>query len=268
MRFGIRQHQDEATAKVTVAIDRLDAVIFDMDGVVTDTAQTHARSWKRVFDDFLHARSERTGEIFLPFGDEDYLRYVDGKPRYDGAESFLSSRRITLERGASSDPPGHNTVCALGNLKDREFERAVKKEGVQPFESTVTLIRSLRSHGIRVALISSSRHAKTLLAAASITDLFDAIIDGRHAEALGLPGKPDPAIFLAAARQLAVEPSRAAVVEDALAGVEAGHRGGFCLVIGVDRSLQADALREHGADVVVSDLADLELRSAAFEESP
>jgi len=267
MRFGIRQHQDEATAKVAVAFDRLDAVIFDMDGVVTDTARTHACAWKRVLDDFLHARAERTGEVFWPFGDEDYLRYVDGKPRYDGAESFLSSRRITLERGASSDPPGHNTVCALGNLKDREFERTVKEEGVKPFESTVTLIRSLRSHGIRTALISSSRHARTLLAAAGITDLFDAIVDGGDAEALELPGKPEPAIFLAAARQLAADPSRAAVVEDALAGVEAGRRGGFCFVVGIDRSSQADALREQGANVVVRDLSDLELRPAASNGS-
>ena len=268
MKYGIRQTQDEATTKGTVAIERLDAVIFDMDGVVTDTARTHARCWKRVLDDFLHARSERTGGAFRPFGDEDYLRYVDGKPRYDGVESFLSSRGITLERGEPSDPPGHDTVCALGNLKDREFELAVMEEGVKPFESTVALIRSLRSRGTRTALISSSRHANMLLAAAGITDLFDAIIDGSDAEALGLPGKPEPAIFLAAARQLAVEPSRAAVVEDALAGVQAGHRGGFCLVIGVDRSSQADALREQGADVVVSDLADLELRIGASEGSP
>jgi trehalose 6-phosphate phosphatase len=263
MNFGARQRHDETTPKVGVPIGGLDAFIFDMDGVVTDTAGVHARCWKRVFDDFLRARSERTGEDLRLFEEEDYLRYVDGKPRYDGVESFLSSRMISLERGSSSDPPGYDTVCALGNLKDHEFERVVNEEGVKLFESTIAFIRTLRSHGIRTALISSSRHAKTMLAAAGITVIFDAIVDGADAEALGLPGKPEPAIFLAAARQLAVDPSRSVVVEDALAGVEAGHRGGFCLVIGVDRSSQAAALRQHGADVVVSDLSDLELRPEA-----
>jgi len=267
MSFRIQQRHDEVTTKVPVPTDRLDAVIFDMDGVVTDTARVHARCWKRVFDDYLRARSDRTGEALRLFDDQDYLRYVDGKPRYDGVESFLSSRRITLEHGASSDPPGHDTVCALGNLKDREFERVIKEEGVKPFESTLTFIRSLRSYGIRTAMISSSRHARTLLAAAGITDLFDAIVDGGDAEALELPGKPEPAIFLAAARQLAADPSRAAVVEDALAGVEAGRRGGFCFVVGIDRSSQADALREQGANVVVRDLSDLELRPAASNGS-
>src|SRR5664280_96561 len=188
-------------------------------------------------------------------------------PTHAAGNEFLTTFSTPVRSGAA-DPSGHDTVCALGNLKDREFEWAVKEEGVKPFESTVALIRSLRSRGTRTALISSSRHARMLLATAGITDLFDAIIDGSDAEALGLPGKPEPAIFLAAARQLAVEPSRAAVVEDALAGVQAGHRGGFCLVIGVDRSSQADALREQGADVVVSDLADLELRIGASEGSP
>ncbi|MGP0029266.1 MAG: HAD family hydrolase [Acidimicrobiales bacterium] len=256
------------TQKTPVSTDRFDAVIFDMDGVVTDTARVHASCWKLVFDDFLHHRSERSAEVFRPFDDGDYLRYVDGKPRYDGVESFLSSRQIALDRGLPSDPPGFDTVCALGNLKDREFERVVSRDGVTLFESTCRLIRTLRSRGIRTALISSSRHARTMLAATGITDLFDATVDGIDADALKLPGKPDPAIFLAAAGQLGVAASRAAVVEDALAGVEAGRRGGFSFVIGVDRTSHADALRAHGADVVVKDLSELELLPAEPEESP
>ncbi len=247
-----------SSQKTPVPLDRLDAVIFDMDGVVTDTAGVHARCWKQAFDGFLRLRSRSTGEELRLFEDEDYLRYVDGKPRYDGVESFLSSRGVTLEPGAPSDPPGYNTVCAIGNLKDREFERVVTEEGVTLFESTVSFIRSLRSRQTRTALISSSRHARAMLATGGITDIFDAIVDGVDAEALGLPGKPDPAIFLTAAQELDVVPSRAAVVEDALAGVEAGRRGAFGFVIGIDRASHAEALRSRGADVVVDDLSDVE----------
>lgn len=249
----------EPTGKTPLPIGRLDAVVFDMDGVVSDTAQTHERCWKHVFDDFLRARPVRAGEALRPFGEEDYLRYVDGKPRYDGVESFLSSRGIALPRGEPSDPPGSDTVCALGNLKDRYFEQVVTEEGVALFESTVTFLRSVRSHDIRTALISSSRHARVIVTIAHIADLFDTIVDGIDAEALGLPGKPDPAIFLAAARGLGVAPDRATVVEDALAGVEAGERGGFSVVIGIDRNGHADELSDHGATVVVSDLSELEL---------
>jgi alpha,alpha-trehalase len=257
-----------AINRVPLPLVDLDAFIFDMDGVVTDTAGVHARCWKRVFDDVLRARSNDTGEDLRLFDEEDYLRYVDGKPRYDGVESFLSSRGIILDRGLPSDQSGHDSVCALGNLKDHEFERVITDEGVTLFESTIDFIRSLRSHGIRTALISSSRHARAMLEAAGITSIFDAIVDGVVAEALGLPGKPEPAIFLAAAHQLAVDPSRSVVVEDALAGVEAGRRGGFRMVIGIDRSSQAAALRDHGADVVVRDLSDLELQPAPPGEAP
>ena len=261
MISGAKQFRDRTTTTMHIPIDRIDGVIFDMDGVVTDTARVHARCWKRVFDEYLRARSEATAETPHLFDEEDYLRYVDGKPRYDGVESFLSSRGITLEHGSSSDPPGYGTVCALGNLKDQEFERAVSEEGVTPFESTLTWLHSLRSCGIRTALISSSRHAKAILATAGIANLFDAIVDGVDADDLGLPGKPDPAIFLTAARHLGIVPSRAVVVEDALAGVAAGHRGGFGFVIGIDRRSHADALRQHGADIVVEDLSDVELQT-------
>ncbi len=262
MTSGDQHEGHVATPKFTLPTERLDAVIFDMDGVVTDTATVHDRCWKLVFDDFLRARAGHTGDALGLFDEEDYLRYVDGKPRYDGVASFLSSRRIDLDRGLPTDAPGYDTICAIGNLKDQLFEGVVAREGVTVFESTDSLIRALRSQGIRTALISSSRHAKAILAAAGITDLFDTIVDGVDAEALELPGKPDPAIFLAAARNLEVAPSRAAVVEDALAGVEAGRRGGFCFVVGVDRISHADALRQKGADVVVKDLSDLSLSAA------
>ncbi len=254
-----RGNRRETTRKVTLLLDRFDAVIFDMDGVVTDSAMVHEHCWKGVFDEFLHARAQIDGTDLRPFDQDDYLRYVDGKPRYDGVASFLASRRIALDRGAPSDPPGYDTVCALGNLKDRDFERYVAKRGVPVFESTVVLMRSLRSFGVKTALISSSRHARTLLAAAQITDLFDVIVDGIDAEALDLAGKPDPAIFLTAAGSLDVAPARAVVVEDAEAGVEAGRQGGFGFVIGIDRGAHADALRQHGASVVVADLRYVEV---------
>ncbi len=251
---------------VPFPIDRLDAVIFDMDGVVSDTARLHERCWKHVFDDYLRKRSDLTGQSFRPFEEEDYARYVDGKPRYDGVESFLASRGISLDPGTPSDPPGYDTVCALGNLKDHYFEQAVTEDGVDMFDSTISFIRALRSHGTTTALISSSRHARAILVAAHIDDLFDTIVDGKDAEPLHLPGKPDPAIFLAAAQRLQVTPARAAVVEDALAGVEAGHRGGFGFVIGIDRNSHADELLDHGASVVVEDMSELELPPDIVEE--
>jgi alpha,alpha-trehalase len=246
--------------------NRLDAVIFDMDGVVSDTARVHERCWKRVFDDYLRDRMALTGEALRLFDDEDYIRYVDGKPRYDGVESFLSSRSILLTRGTPSDPPGWDTVCALGNLKDRDFERAVAEDGVILFESTIAFLRTLREHGISTALISSSRHARVLVGAAHITDLFDTIVDGIDAEDLELPGKPNPAIFLAAARRLHVAPARAAVVEDALAGVEAGQRGGFAFVIGIGIGTHADELLDRGASVVVKDLSELQFHPNVAKE--
>lgn len=261
------QGRHKTNSTIPLSIEPFDAFIFDMDGVVSDTAQVHERCWKRVFDDFLRARPARTIEVLRPFSNDDYLQYVDGKPRYDGAESFLSSRGIELARGSPSDLPGHNTVCALGNLKDRDFERVVAEEGVTLFDSTVTFVRALRSRGVSTGLISSSRHARLILAASHIGDLFDIIIDGVDADAVGLPGKPDPAIFLTAAGQLHVAPARAVVVEDATAGVEAGCRGGFALVIGIARDSQANELLDHGASVVVKDLSELELQPVILELS-
>jgi beta-phosphoglucomutase family hydrolase len=243
-----------------VRLDRksVDAVVFDLDGVVTRTAIVHARAWKRLFDAFLEERSRRLGEPFVPFDIEaDYLRHVDGKPREDGVADFLASRGIDLSRGDPSDPPDRETVHGLGNRKDTYFQEALAREGVEVYESTVELIRVLRGNGVRTAIVSSSRNCGPVLAAAGLTDLFDVKVDGIDAAELGLPGKPDPAMFLEAARRLGVDPARAAVFEDALAGVQAGRRGGFALVVGVDRGGNRDGLLASGATAVVDDLAEV-----------
>lgn len=263
----IEPQEAPPTSRPPLPFEQVAAVIFDMDGVVTDTASLHSRCWKLVFDDYLGSLPETAGADLRPFDDDDYLRFVDGKPRYDGVDSFLASRHLHLELGSPSDPPGHGTVCALGNLKDREFERLVAEDGVTVFDSTVGLIRSLRAHRVRTALISSSRHARALLESAGIDDLFDAIVDGIDSDALHLPGKPDPTIFLTAARAVSTPASRAAIVEDAIAGVQAGHRGSFGLVIGIDRGHHAEELLAQGADLVVGDLSALRWRFSPSEGS-
>ncbi len=234
-----------------------EAAIFDLDGVVTRTARVHAATWKRLFDDYLRARSERSGEPFLEFTDADYRAHVDGLPRYDGVAAFLRARGIDLSWGEPSDPPDRETICGLGNRKNALFRQVLEAEGVEVHESAVALIRSLRKQGVRTALVSSSRNARLVLDRAELTGLFDVIVDGTDAARLGLKGKPDPDIFLAAAEQLGVPPGRAVMVEDALSGVAAGRAGGFGLVIGVDRAGQREALLGAGADLVVSDMADL-----------
>lgn len=241
-------------ASPEIRTDRLDAVIFDLDGVITDTASVHQLAWKRMFDQWLAERTKATGEDRRPFSDDDYYLYVDGKPRYDGVVSFLASRGISLARGDPSDSPTTETASGLGNRKDELFFALLGERGVVSFPSSIELLQRLRANGSRTAIISASRNCVAVLDAAGIAQLFDAKVDGVDADALGLPGKPDPAVFLEAARRLEVEPGRAAVVEDALAGVEAGRRGRFGLVIGVDRGGHGEELRERGADVVVGDL--------------
>ena len=241
------------------SLHELDAAIFDMDGVITETATVHAAAWKKLFDAYLKQVAMATGVDLVPFDERaDYLRYVDGKNRYDGVRSFLESRGIHLPEGSPDDPPGSDTVCAMGNDKDTYFLAHVREKGVRPYESTVRLIRDLRDKGVKIGLVSASRNADEVLDAAGAGDLFDAKVDGIVAAELNLPGKPNPATFLEAARRLGVEPARAAVVEDALSGVEAGRAGHFGLVVGVDRHGHPGPLREAGADVVVSDLAELE----------
>jgi trehalose-phosphatase len=236
----------------------VDAAIFDMDGVVTDTAAVHAAAWKQLFDSFLEARAQRTGEPFVPFDTvDDYRPHVDGKPRYDGVRDFLASRGISLPEGDPEDPPDRETVCGLGNRKNRAFLDRLERDGARAYESTVALVEQLKSDGMGVAVISASENMSEVLDAAGLSGLFDARVDGRDATRLNLPGKPDPAVFTEAARLLDVDPARTAVVEDAIAGVDAGRRGTFGLVVGVDRTGHPDALRQAGADLVVPDLGEL-----------
>ena len=236
----------------------IDAVIFDLDGVVTRTARLHAAAWKRLFDNYLVQRAAQRGEPFQPFdANEDYRRFVDGKPRYEGVRSFLESRGIALPWGAPGDPPDRETVCGLGNAKNALFQELLAQGGVEVFEGSVGFIRALKENGMKVALVSSSKNAAAVLNAAGLADLFEVRVDGVEAARLGLQGKPHPDTFLEAARRLNVAPERAAVVEDAIAGVAAGRAGGFGLVVGVARSNEGAALRANGADLVVGDLAEL-----------
>ena len=239
---------------------QFDAVIFDLDGVVTRTARVHAASWKRLFDEYLQARAARTGGEFRPFdAGEDYLQYVDGKPRYDGVRSFLESRGIQLEWGSPEDGAEPETVCGLGNRKNALFRAELAEHGVEPYESTIAFIHELRAHGIKTAIISSSKNCAAVLEAVGATDLFDAKVDGVESARIGIKGKPAPDIFLEAARRLEVEPARAVVVEDAISGVQAGRAGAFGCVIGVNRGGDPARLAENGASIVVSDLAEVGL---------
>jgi beta-phosphoglucomutase family hydrolase len=240
--------------EVIIDPDDIDVVVFDMDGVVTDTATTHSRAWGRLFDEFLERRAEATGQPFEPFSNDDYLAHVDGKPRYDGVRDFLASRGITLPEGGPDDPDDAETVQGLGNRKNTFFTREIEQGGVVRYESTIDLIHALHNAGIKAALISSSRNAVPVLTAASALELFDARVDGVDAEQRGITGKPAPDVFVTAASDCGATPDRAVVVEDAVSGVQAGRAGDFALVIGVDRGGNAEALAANGADVVVDDL--------------
>jgi beta-phosphoglucomutase family hydrolase len=234
------------------------ACLFDLDGVLTETAKVHAAAWKEVFDQFLQARASKAGEQFVPFDQkDDYDAYVDGKPRYDGVRSFLASRRIELPEGKPDDPPSAETVCGLGNTKNEIVLRMIHEEGVEAYPGSRRYLEAARDAGLRRAVVSSSTNCRDVLEAAGIEDLLEARIDGVVAEREHLKGKPAPDTYLAGARALDVTPEAAAVFEDALAGVEAGRGGGFACVVGVDRVGQAKALREHGATMVVRDLAEL-----------
>jgi alpha,alpha-trehalase len=235
----------------------VDAVVFDMDGVITDSAVVHRAAWKVTFDSYLADVAARTGRPQAPFSDEDYLHYVDGKNRDDGVSNFLAARGIVLPHGGLADAPDAPTVWGLANRKNVAFQEVLVRDGVKAFPSSVALVRSLQEHGVGTAIISASRNCQAILDSAGIGELFPVRVDGVETARLGLPGKPSPAVFLEAARQLGGTPGRSVVVEDALAGVEAGRAGGFGLVIGVDRVGQADQLRAHGADTVVTDLGQI-----------
>jgi beta-phosphoglucomutase family hydrolase len=238
--------------------DVVSACLFDMDGVVTRTATVHDKAWKQMFDEFLRKRSESSGGQFVPFDPvEDYDNYVDGKPRLEGTRSFLASRGIHLPDGSPDDQPGEATVWGLSNRKNNLVLEVLKRDGVQVYEGSRRYLAAVRTAGMKTAIVSSSANTTQVLEAGGVQDLFDVQVDAQVAESRGLGGKPAPDTYLAAASMLGVEPGSAAVFEDALAGVEAGRAGKFGAVVGVDRVGQAAQLREHGADIVVADLAEL-----------
>lgn len=234
------------------------ACLFDLDGVLTDTASVHAAAWKQMFDEFLRARAERDGTPFRPFDvKDDYGPYVDGRPRLEGTDTFLRSRGIELPAGGPGDAPDAETVHALATRKNDLVQEKIVTVGVEVYPGSVAYLKAVKAAGVTTAVVSSSANAEQVLRVAGLTDYIDHRVDGVTAKERSLPGKPAPDTFLAAAADLGVDKAAAVVFEDALAGVEAGHAGGFGRVIGVDRLGQADALRAHGADVVVSDLAEL-----------
>ena len=229
-----------------------DAVLFDLDGVLTPTADVHMLAWDQMFADFLRQRG-----IAEPYTESDYFTYIDGKPRYDGVRSFLAARGIELPDGEPTDDPDAETVCGLGNRKNAVFAAVLRDQGVTPYPGSVALLDDLATRGTKVAVVSSSRNAPAVLTAAGLRERFEVVVDGTVAAARGLAGKPSPETFLFAAEQLSAPVARAVVLEDALSGVAAGHSGGFGLVVGVDRGVGEDRLAEAGADLVVRDLGEL-----------
>jgi alpha,alpha-trehalase len=240
--------------RVPISSDSFDAVIFDLDGVITDTARVHAAAWTRLFDDYLAVHAP-DGVDAAPFSHEEYLLHVDGRSRIDGVETFLAARGIHLPRGTPDDPPEGATAWSLANRKNLLFRESLAVDGVETFTDAVQAVEAIRAGGLHTAVVTASRNRAEVLAAAGLSDLFDVSVDGLDCAALELPGKPDPAPFLEAARRLGIDPARAVLVEDALPGVEAGRRGSFGLVIGVDRHGDGAQLLDHGADVAVADLS-------------
>ena len=224
------------------------ACLFDLDGVITQTAKLHSAAWKQMFDDFLRERSEQTGEPFEEFTPQDYDRYVDGRPRIDGVRTFLDARGIEHDEELDR---------RLGDRKNELVLKLIREQGVEVYDSSIDFVKRAREAGLRRAVVSSSANTREVLKSVGIEDLFEAVVDGLVAQRDGLPGKPAPDTFLAGARELGAAPEQAAVFEDALAGVEAGRAGRFGWVVGVNRTGQADALAEHGADIVVDDLSEL-----------
>lgn len=238
--------------------DDVRACLFDLDGVLTDTASVHAAAWKQMFDDYLRARSERDGTPFRPFDTQaDYGPYVDGRPRLDGTRGFLQSRGIDLPEGSPDDPPDAETLWGLSTRKNDLVQEKIRTVGVDVYPGSVKYLHAVKAAGLATACVSSSANAEQVLKVAGLTDLIDHRVDGVVAKQRGLPGKPAPDTFLAAAADMGVAKEHAVVFEDALAGVESGRAGGFGFVVGVDRVGHADALKEHGADVVVRDLEEL-----------
>ncbi|MCK4990444.1 MAG: beta-phosphoglucomutase family hydrolase, partial [Bacteroidales bacterium] len=248
---------------------KFDAVIFDLDGVITKTALVHASSWKRMFDEYMKGREERFSETFREFTHAgDYLPYVDGKPRYKGVESFLESRGISISFGDPSDDPDMETVCGLGNKKNIMFNKVLEDDGVEVYESSVEMLEGLKAAGVRIGVASSSKNCKPVLETAGLLHYFETRVDGVVSAEIGLQGKPEPDIFTTACDNLGVEYHRSVVVEDAVSGVQAGHKGNFGLTLGLAREDNIKELQVGGADIVVEDLADIGLEgiNAWFDE--
>jgi beta-phosphoglucomutase family hydrolase len=245
-------------SKHVITRDRYDAVLLDLDGVITDTASVHAACWKQMFDDYLQKRATQRGEAFRPFDlATDYQIYVDGKPRFDGVRDFLTSRGIQLPEGSPDDPPQLETVGGLGNRKNALVNKVIEDRGVTPYEGSVKFIRQLRDRGFKIAVVTSSQNCAAVLKAAKLDALFEVQVDGNVIRAQHLAGKPAPDTYLTAAKLLRVDPARAVVIEDAISGVAAGSNGNFGLVIGVARKRNAEELKHHGATLVVNDLSEL-----------
>jgi beta-phosphoglucomutase family hydrolase len=232
----------------------INALIFDLDGVITQTAKVHAQAWKRMFDDYLLKRGEQEGKVYKPLHiATDYRQYIDGIPRYDGVRNFLASRGIVLPEGNPGDAPGKETVAGLGNLKNEYFQSLVSQGGVEVYNDTVAFVKQHKAQGFRTAVISASKNCKAILAAAGLEELFEVRVDGVVSLELGLKGKPAPDVFTEAVRQLGVQPQESAVFEDALLGVKAGRAGGFALVVGINRTGEAaEEFVQHGADLVLN----------------
>ena len=248
----------QSASKRVIDCDHYDAVLFDLDGVITNTASLHATCWKQMFDEYLRKRAEQSGEAFRPFDvATDYRLYVDGKPRFDGVRDFLASRGIQLPKGAPDDSAEMKTVCGLGNRKDNLVTHVLAEVGVEAYEGTVRFIKQLRHDGFKIAVVTSSEHCGPILKAAELDPLFDMRVDGHTIHSQHLACKPAPDTYLLAAKLLGVEPARSVVVEDAISGVQAGANGKFGLVIGVARKGNAEELQHHGAHLVVNDLSEL-----------
>jgi beta-phosphoglucomutase family hydrolase len=238
--------------------ERYDAVLLDLDGVITDTANIHAACWKQMFDEYLEKRAAQRGEAFRPFDlATDYRLYVDGKPRFDGVRDFLTSRGIQLPEGNPDDPPQVETVGGLGNRKNDLVNEVIEDRGAEPYEGSVQFIRHLRRHGFKIAVVTSSQNCTAVLKAAKLDAFFDVRVDGNVIHAQRLAGKPAPDTFLMAAKLLGVEPTRTVVIEDAISGIQAGSAGKFGLVIGVARKGNVEELKHYGAHLVVNDLGEL-----------
>jgi beta-phosphoglucomutase family hydrolase len=258
--FSISDEKGEVMKQIKnpITSEKYDAVLFDLDGVLTSTAKIHAKCWKLMFDDFLKKHAAENDEPFQPFDiGTDYKLYVDGRTRFEGVRSFLEFRDIQKPFGDRGDHPDQDTICGLANRKFEMVSKMIESEGVEAYEGSIALVRFLRESGFKTAVVSSSASCRAVLKSAKIDDLFDLVIDAEIAHQQKLSSKPAPDTYLAAAGQLGVEPIRAVVVEDAISGVQAGRAGGFGLVIGVDREGSAKELMENGADVVVTDLGEI-----------